>query len=49
MKISVRHFIMECVIYDCQERYNGDFAKYMQENVRIEDTLIQNQKNGKNK
>ena len=31
--IPVTHFILECVIYDCQERYNGDFARYLIENV----------------
>lgn len=49
VKFPFSHFIMECVIYDCQERYNGDFAKYIQENVRIEDTLIQSEENGKSK
>lgn len=48
-KIPISHFIMECVIFDCQERYNGDFDKYMQENVLIEETLIPNEKNGRNK
>ena len=49
VKFPFSHFIMECVMYDCQERYNGDFAKYIQENVRIEDTLIQSEENGKSK
>lgn len=48
-KIPISHFIMECVIFDCQERYNGDFAKYIQENVLIEETLIQNKKNERSK
>lgn len=48
-KIPVSHFIMECVIFDCQERYNGDFAKYMQENVQIEKALIQQENIGKSK
>lgn len=37
-KLPISHFIIECVVYDCQERYNGDFVRYMQENVRIEGT-----------
>lgn len=44
IKIPFSHFILECVVYDCQERYNGDFAKYIQENVLIEETLTQNEK-----
>ena len=34
-QIPVLHFILECVIYDCQNRYNGDFAKYLQDNVQM--------------
>lgn len=37
-KLPVSHFIIECVLYDCQERYNGDFSKYLEENVDIEQT-----------
>lgn len=37
-KLPVYHFIMECVLYDCQERYNGDFSKYIKENINIEET-----------
>ena len=48
-KIPISHFIMECVVYDCQERYNGDFAKYIQENVLIEETLTQNEKSERSK
>ena len=48
-KITFSHFIMECVVYDCKERYNGDFAKYIQENVLIEETLTQNEKNERSK
>ena len=38
-QLPVSHFIIECVLYDCQERYNGNFSKYMQENVNIEETV----------
>ena len=37
-KIPVTHFIIECVMYDCQERYNGNFSQYMKENVNLEET-----------
>ena len=37
-KLPVFHFIIECVLYDCQKRYNGNFSKYMEENVDIEKT-----------
>lgn len=48
-KIPLSHFIIECVIFDCQERYNGDFAKYIQENVVIEKTLVQKENTEKSK
>ena len=48
-KIPTSHFIMEGVIFDCQERYNGDFAKCIKENVLIEETLNQNEKGGQSK
>ena len=35
-KIPFSHFIMECVIYDCQERYNGDFHAYVRDNVNLD-------------
>lgn len=42
-KIPISHFIMECVLFDCQERYNGDFLKYMEDNVQnIEDIQLSN-------
>ena len=31
--IPILHFIIECAIYDCQDRYNGDFSRYIEENV----------------
>lgn len=31
--LSVKQFIEECVIFDCQERYNGDIKRYMSENT----------------
>lgn len=34
-KIPILHFIIECIIFDCQERYNGDFVKYLHENVQM--------------
>lgn len=48
-KIPMSHFIAECVIFDCQERYNGDFVKYIQENVLIEETLTQTEENIRSK
>ena len=37
-KLPVSHFIVECVLYDCQKRYNGNFSKYVEDNVDIEET-----------
>lgn len=37
-KLPVIHFILECVLYDCQERYYGDFALYLKENVDLDKT-----------
>lgn len=34
--IPVTHFLIECVIFDCQERYNGDFISYMNDNILLE-------------
>ena len=31
--LSVKQFIEECVIFDCQERYNGDIERYLAENT----------------
>lgn len=39
VKIPFSHFLMECVIFDCQDRYDGDFAGYVQDNVDIQKTL----------
>ena len=32
--LSVKQFIEECVMYECQEKYNGDFPRYMAEKTR---------------
>ena len=32
--IPVKQFIEECVMYECQEKYNGDFPRYMAERTR---------------
>lgn len=32
--LSVKQFIEEGVMFECQEKYNGDFAKYMGEKTR---------------
>ena len=37
-KLPFSHFIIECIIYDCQERFNGDFSKYLEENVDFDKT-----------
>ena len=42
VKIPFSHFLMECVIFDCQERYDGDFSAYVQDNVDIQKTFSQN-------
>ena len=49
MPMPIIQFIEHGVLGECQERYNGDFAKYLQENVLIEETLIQNEKNERSK
>lgn len=33
-KIPIVQFIIECAVFDCQEKCNGDFNRYMQENVK---------------
>ena len=37
--IPVWHFIVECVVFDCQNKYYGDFEKYLKENVDVENML----------
>lgn len=32
--LSVKQFIEECVMFECQEKYNGDFPKYIYERTR---------------
>ncbi len=32
--ISVKQFVEECVMFECQEKYNGDFARYMAEKTK---------------
>ncbi len=32
--LSIQQFIEECVMFECQEKYNGDFSRYMTENTR---------------
>lgn len=32
--LSVKQFIEECVMFECQEKYNGDFPKYIAERTR---------------
>lgn len=32
--LSVKQFIEECVMFECQEKYSGDFPKYMTERTR---------------
>ncbi len=32
--MTVQHFIEEGVMYECQEKYNGDFPRYMAEKTR---------------
>ena len=49
IKLPVSHFIMECVLYDCQERYNGDFSRYLEENVDIKQTNQINNSSDKDK
>lgn len=49
VKIPVTHFIMECVIYDCQERYNGDFAKYIEDNVQFKESISEDEIGKKSK
>ena len=39
-EIPVSHFLMECVIFDCQQKYNGDFAKYMKECVKLDNNVL---------
>ena len=29
--LSVKQFVEECVMFECQEKYNGDFPKYISE------------------
>lgn len=41
VKIPFSHFIMECVIFDCQDRYDGDFSAYVQDNVDVQKTFSQ--------
>lgn len=33
VELSIKQFIEECVIFECQEKYNGDFEKYITENT----------------
>lgn len=32
--LSIKQFIEECVMNDCQKKYNGDFPRYLAENTR---------------
>lgn len=32
--ISAKQFIEECIMFECQEKYDGDFPRYMAENTR---------------
>ena len=34
--IPYTHFVIECVLYECQEKYNGDFISYINENVILD-------------
>lgn len=43
-QIPVKQFLTECVMFDCQERYGGDFMKYMEERVATDDGLLQDEK-----
>lgn len=37
-KLPVLQFITECVLFDCQAQYSGDFSRYIAENVDTEKT-----------
>ncbi|MBE6154894.1 MAG: hypothetical protein E7163_04925 [Firmicutes bacterium] len=39
-QIPFLHFLMECVIFDCQERYKGDFTSYINDNVKVANNLL---------
>lgn len=32
--LSIKQFIEECIMFECQEKYNGDISKYMLENTK---------------
>ena len=43
--LSAKQFIEECVMFECQEKYNGDFPRYMTERTRNNMGVISVQNN----
>lgn len=43
--LSAKQFIEECVMFECQEKYNGDFPRYMAERTRNNMGVISIQSN----
>lgn len=39
VSIPIWHFIIECVVFDCQQKYSGDFQRYLEEYVDVEKML----------
>lgn len=45
--LSTKQFIEECIIGECQEKYNGNFPKYLAERTRANMGVINIEQNGK--